>query len=132
MGEITKYFGNDTMKIFIDNASENIKQFNSKNIATELELVDELYAKNEIYKQAVPELIENLDEVEADRDIKSMIIKKMEEDFGIKDEDYIRKHNLSVTITEERKHARKALINHINKKYKPQIPLQSSQHKVTK
>ena len=76
MGEITKYFGNDTMKIFIDNASENIKQFNSKNLATKLELVDDLYAKNEIYKQAVPELIETLDEVEADRDLKSMIIKK--------------------------------------------------------
>ena len=45
MGEITKYFGNDTMKIFIDNASENIKTFNSKNIATKLELVDDLYAK---------------------------------------------------------------------------------------
>ena len=76
MGKITKYFGNDTMKIFIDNASENIKQFNSKNLATKLEVVDDLYAKNEIYKQAVPELIETLDEVEADRDLKSMIIKK--------------------------------------------------------
>ena len=56
----------------------------------------------------------------------------MEEDFGIKDEDYIRKHNLSITMTEERKYARKAFINHINNKYKPQIPLQSSKHKVTK
>ena len=56
----------------------------------------------------------------------------MEEDFGIKDEDYIRKHNLSVTMSIDRSHARKALINHINKKYKPQIPLQSSQHKVIK
>ena len=88
--------------------------------------------KNEIYKQAVPELIETLDEVEADRDLKSMIIKKMEEDFGIKDEDYIRKHNLLVTMSVDRSHARKALINHINNKYKTQIPLQSSKHKVTK
>ena len=61
-----------------------------------------------------------------------MIIKKMEEDFEIKDEDYIRKHNLSITMTEERNHARKALINHMYKKYTTQIPLQSSQHKVTK
>ena len=35
-------------------------------------------------------------------------------------------------MTEERKHARKALISHINNKYKTQIPLQLSQHKVTK
>ena len=44
----------------------------------------------------------------------------MEKDFGIKDEDYIRKHKLSVVMTDERNHARKALVNHINKKYKPQ------------
>ena len=132
MGEISKYFGNDTMKLVLDNASENIKTFNSKNHATKLNLVDDLYIKNEIYKQAVPELIETLDEVEADRDLKVKIIKQMEEDFGIKDDDYIRKHKLSVVMTEERKHARKALISHINNKYKTQIPLQSSQHKVTK
>ena len=116
MGKISKYFGNDTMKIFIDNSSENIKQFNSKNLATKLELVDDLYAKNKIYKQAVPELIETLDEVEADRDLKSMIIKKVEEDFGIKDDDYIRKHKLSVVMKDDKNHARKALINHINNK----------------
>ena len=46
MGKISKYFGNDTMKIFIDNSSENIKQFNSKNHATKLDLVDDLYIKN--------------------------------------------------------------------------------------
>ena len=63
------------MKIVIDNASENIKQFNSKNPATKLELVDDLYTKNEIYKQAVPELIDILDDVEADRDLKAKIIK---------------------------------------------------------
>ena len=56
----------------------------------------------------------------------------MEEDFGIKDDDSIRKHKLSVLMTDERKHARKALISHINTKYKTQIPLQSLQHKVTK
>ena len=132
MGEISQYFGNDTMKLFLDNASENIKTFNSKNPATKLDLVDDLYTKNEIYKQAVPELIETLDEVEADRDLKAKIIKQMEEDFGIIDDAYIRKHKLLVVMTDERKYARKALISHINNKYKTQIPLQSSQHKVTK
>ena len=53
----------------------------------------------------------------------------MEKDFGIKDEDYIRKHKLSVVITDERNHARIALINPINNKYKTQIPVQSSKHK---
>ena len=117
MGEISKYFGNDTMKLFIDNASENIKTFNSKNNTTKLDLVDDLYIKNEIYKQAVPKLIETLDEVEADRDLKAMEIKKqIEEDFGIKDEDYIRKHKLSVVITDERNHARKVVNSHMYKK----------------
>ena len=106
------------MKLFIDNASENIKTYNSKNHATQLDLVDDSFIKNEIYKQAVPELIETLDEVEADRDLKVMVIKKMKKDFGIKDEDYIRKHKLSVVITDERNHARKALISHMYKNIK--------------
>ena len=46
MGEISKYFENKTMKLFLDNASENIKTFNSKNHATKLDLVDDLYIKN--------------------------------------------------------------------------------------
>ena len=45
----------------------------------------------------------------------------MKEDFGIKNEEYIRKHKLSTVMTEERKHARDALISHINNKYKTQI-----------
>ena len=88
--------------------------------------------KNKIYKQAVPELVETLDEVEADRDLKAMIIKKMQKDYGIQNDEYIRNHKLLVMMTEERKHARKVLISHINNKYKTQIPLSSSQHKVTK
>ena len=131
MGEISKYFGNNTMKLFNDNASKNIKTFKSKNPATQLDLVDNLYAKNEIYKQAVPELIETLDEVEANSDLKAKIIKQLYEDFGVKDNDSIRKHKLSVVITDERKHASKALISHINNKYKTLIPLQLSQHKLT-
>ena len=103
MGEITKYFGNDAIKLFLDNASEHIKTFNSKNPATKLDLVDDLYAKNEIYKQAVPELIETLDEVDANRDLITKIIKKMEKDVGIKDDDNIRKHKLLVVMTEKRK-----------------------------
>ena len=76
MGEITKYFGNETIKIFLDNANENINKFNSQTPITNLTLVDDLYAQNEVYKQAVSELYETLDEVEADRDLKDKIIKK--------------------------------------------------------
>ena len=35
-------------------------------------------------------------------------------------------------MTKEKKHARKALINHIHNKNKTQIPLQSPQQNVTK
>ena len=45
MGEITKYFGSETMKLFLDNASENIKDFKSQTPATKLYLVDDLYTK---------------------------------------------------------------------------------------
>ena len=58
MGEITKYFGNETTKLYFDNASENIIDFKSQTPATKLDLLDEFYAKHEIYKQAVPELVE--------------------------------------------------------------------------
>ena len=118
MGEITKYFGYETMKLFLDNASKDIKNFQSQTPKTKLALVDDLYAKNEIYKQAVSELVETLDEVEADRNLKDMIIKKIKNDLGIKNEDYIRKYQLSVVMTEDKKHARKALICHIHNKYK--------------
>ena len=90
MCEITKYFGNETMKLFLDNAHENINKFNSQNPITKLTFVDDLYAKNEVYKQAVSELVDSLDEVEADCDLKDKIIKKMESDLGIQNEDYIK------------------------------------------
>ena len=60
-----------------------------------------------------------------------MIIKTMENDLGIKNEVYIRKYKLSVVMTDENNHARKALISHIYNKYKSQILLHSSQQKVT-
>ena len=72
------------MKFFIDNASENIIDFQSQNPITKLAIIDDLYAKNEVYKQVVSELVETLDEIEADRNLNDMIIKKMENDLGIK------------------------------------------------
>ena len=56
----------------------------------------------------------------------------MKNDLEIKNEDCIRKYQLSVVMTEEKIYARNALISHINSKYKTQIPLQSPQQKVTK
>ena len=44
MGQITKYFGNETIKLFFDNKSKNIKDFKSQTFATKLDLVDDLYA----------------------------------------------------------------------------------------
>ena len=57
------------MKLFLDNASENINKFKSQTTITKLALVDDLYANNEIYKETVSELVEILGEVEADRDL---------------------------------------------------------------
>ena len=111
------------MKLLRDNASVNIKDYKSQTHATKLDFVDKLFTRNEIYKQAVPKLVETLDEVEADRDLKAIIIIKIKMDFGIKNYDYIRKHILSVVMTETRKHARTALISHSNNKYESQILL---------
>ena len=37
MGKVTKYFGNETMKLCIDNANEHIKDFKSQTNATKLD-----------------------------------------------------------------------------------------------
>ena len=76
MDEITIYFGSETIKLFLDDASENIKDFKLQTFVTKLELVW-FILKNEIYKQAVSELVEKLDEEEADRDLKDIILKKL-------------------------------------------------------
>ena len=64
------------MKLFFDIANKNIKDFKLQTIITKLALVDDLYAKNEIYKHAILELVETLDEVKDDLALKDTIIKQ--------------------------------------------------------
>ena len=56
MSEIIKYFGSESINLFIDNAIENIKDFKSQT-STKLDLVNDLYANNKIYKQALSKLV---------------------------------------------------------------------------
>ena len=44
ISKITKYVCSKTIKLFLDNASENINDFKLQNLVTKLALVDELYA----------------------------------------------------------------------------------------
>ena len=57
MGEITKYFCCKTIKLFLDNASENINDFKLQTPVSKLAYVNELFEKNEIYKQGVSKLV---------------------------------------------------------------------------
>ena len=41
MGELTTYFGSDTIRTFLDEASDNINKFSAQNAATKAELADD-------------------------------------------------------------------------------------------
>ena len=63
MGELTTYFGSDTIRTFLDEASENINKFSAQQFATKADLANDLTVKNVIYKRSVPILLDALDTV---------------------------------------------------------------------
>ena len=60
MGELTNFLGNETLKIILHNATETINKFQAQTPATNLVLVDNIHAENEIYRQGTTILIDNL------------------------------------------------------------------------
>ena len=114
MGELTTYFGSDTIRTFLDEASDNINKFKDQNAATKAELADDLKVKNVIYERSVPILLDARNTVQAQNEIKDIVIKNMEDKLNIKNEDFIRQERITVVMTKERKHARAALLNHLN------------------
>ena len=113
MGELTNFLGNDTVRIILHNAAETINEFKNQNPATKLALVDKLHGENEIYRQGTTILIDTFEEVQAQNEVNNQVIKKYEQEFGIRNEDFINKHKISVVTSKERKHARTALLNHL-------------------
>ena len=108
MGELTTFFGSDTIRTFLDEASDNINQLKDKNAATKADLAGDLKVKNVINKQSVPILLDARDTVHAQNEIKNIVIKKMEEKRNIKNEDFIRQEKITVVMIKKRKHARTA------------------------
>jgi hypothetical protein len=118
MGEITAYFGEKAMVGITDMALEKSQKFIAQSGSTKLALADELKVENETLKIAAHELIETLDETEADRELKIKTIKKYEEVFGTKNEEFIQQHHISVVRkTDEKSFAKRALWNHLERKY---------------
>ena len=113
MGELTNFLGNDTVRIILYNAAETINEFKNQNPATKLALVDKLHGKNEIYRQKTTILIDTLEEVQAQNEVNNQTIKKYEQEFGVRNDEFINKHKISVVTSKERKHARTTLINHL-------------------
>ena len=50
MGDLTNFLRNDTVKILLNNATNNINKFRSQTNATKIVLADELIAENKLYK----------------------------------------------------------------------------------
>ena len=115
MGELINFLANETVRIILHNATETRNEFKNQNAATKLALVDKLHVKNEIYRQGATILIDTLEEVQAQNKVNNQVIKKYEQEFGVKNEDCINKHKISVITSKERKHARTALLNHLTK-----------------
>ena len=113
MGDLTNCLGIDTVRILLNNASKNINVFRSQSTASKVVLADELIAENELYKQGIPILIDTLDELQAQNEVQSQAIKNYEKELGVKNDDFIKKHKISATMTKNREHARTAVINHI-------------------
>ena len=113
MGELTNFLGNETVRIILHNAAKNINEFKNQNAATKLAIVDKLHGENEIYKQGTTILIDSLEEVQAQNKVNNQVIKKYEQEFGVRNEDFINKHKISVVTSKERKNARAALLNHL-------------------
>ena len=115
MGELTNILRNDTVRIILHNAAENINEFKNQTPATKLALVDKLLGENEIYRQGITILSDTLEEVQAQNEVNNQVIKNYKQEFGVRNDDFINKHKISVVISKERKHARAALLNHLKK-----------------
>ena len=113
MGELTNFRGNWTVRIILYNAAEILNEFKNQTPATKLALVDKLHGENEIYKQGTTILIDTLEEVQAQNEVNNQVIKKYEQEFEVKNDDFINKHKISVVTFNERTHARTALLNHL-------------------
>ena len=51
MGELTNFFGSNTVRIIFNNATETINELKAQSPATKIALVNKLEVENEIYKQ---------------------------------------------------------------------------------
>ena len=110
MGKLTNFLGSDTVRIILNNSAKTINEFKVQNHATKAALFDDIKVENEIYKQGTTMLIDTLEEVQAQNEVNNQVIKKYEQKFGVRNEDFINKHKISVVTSKERKHA--ALLNH--------------------
>ena len=115
------FFGNETVRIILYNAAETLNEFKNQNPAIKLAIVDKLHWENEIYKQGTTILIDTLEEVQAQNEVNNQVIKKYKQEFGVRNEDFINKYKISVVTSNERTHARTALLNHL-KNINTQIP----------
>ena len=104
MGELTNFLGSDTVRIIHNNYAKTINEFKAQNPATKVALFDELKVENEIYKYGTTILIDTLEEVQAQNEVNNQTIKKYEQEFGIRNEDFINKHKISVVTSIDRKH----------------------------
>ena len=121
MGELTNFLGSDTVRIILNNSAKTINELKAQSPATKVALFDELKVENEIYKQGTTILIDTLEDVQAQNEVNNQAINKYEQEFGVRNEDFINKHKISVVMSKERKHARTALLNHL-KNMNTQIP----------
>ena len=77
MGELTNFFGNETVRIILHNAAETINEFKNQTAATQLALVDKLHGENKMYRQGTTILIDTLEEVQAQNEVNNQVIKKI-------------------------------------------------------
>ena len=129
MGDLTTYFGIDTMRTFLDEASDNINKFSAQNAATKADIADDLKVKNVIYERSVPILLDALDTVQAQNEIKDIVIKN-DRKTKYQKWDFIRQEEITVVMTKKRKHARTALVNYLTSMIQL-IQQQSQQRKTT-
>ena len=67
--------------------------FLAQSSATKVALVNELQVENEIYKQETIILINNFEEVQTQNKVNNKASKKYEQEFEIKNDDFIKKKN---------------------------------------
>lgn len=115
MGDITNYFGNDVMKVLATNAQEKYADFFIQSKATKGEMADSLMTRVGIHEQVTHELLETLEETEAKLELKDEVIEKFEKEFGVTDKEFI--HQLQVVVGPKKPRARKALLDHVSRKY---------------